>query len=134
MYPAFGCERMTPELLTRMSRWLAHLEPEFFRFTIGQTLLAKSNDESPQIIWNGGSIDQDRLFGACARAAIARGWYPAIQATATRQFRASIVHYRPTFDSSEFRHSNMGLAMAVTLLQAHGVDDWETRAFPEETT
>ena len=129
---------MTPELLTRMARWLTHLEPEFFAFTLSGILLAfpESSDQSKREIWNGGNVDQDRLFGACFRATIARGWYPAIQGTATRQFRATTVHYRPTFDSSDFSHPEMGITMAVCLLKAHGVNDWESHdpTFSEETT
>ena len=123
---------MTPELLTRMGRWLAFLEPEHFKMRFGYL---EDGNLSKIFINPKNEVDQDRLFGACFRAATARGWYPLVESNGL-QTRATILKPKASIEGTEFEKFEFGLSMAACLIEAHGVQDWESRdpTFPEETT
>lgn len=116
-------EIMTPELLQRMARWLAYLEPETFGIYEGN--LEHPIREVDYIL--AGEADQDRLFGACYRAAIAQGCYPALAVQVNGEHNVSIVCYRPQFDCTRAVSSEFGFAIADALIQAHGVTDWQSQ-------
>jgi hypothetical protein len=144
---------MTSELLTRMARWLAYLEPEFFQFSdqtdfterkIVELWRRKEWDNEPILKqMNDGAIDldQDRLFGACVRAAIARSWQPKMEVCDDYKTFYTAIYKSKDFGRSyqtpdgSHCHTSMGIAMAVSLIKAHCVEDWGSHdpTFPEET-
>jgi hypothetical protein len=128
--------------IRRMARWLAYFEPEFFRVNTGLGNFVLMNEKPTegkmaflhQIVQMTEDldihfVDQDRLFGTCARAAIARGWYPAIKYAADEQWAAEI-----TADGSgdvlaqveTVAINEFGLAMAQALIETRETN-WQSR-------
>jgi hypothetical protein len=144
---------MTPDQLQRMAKWLVRLEPDFFRINTGLgnfAFLCKEKMPNPSIIQIAANnqvfkVDQDRLFGACFRAAIARRlvhqfvWQTVqapqgIGAVNIEEMPELVLKMEsidprqyPVEFKTNYGHQEMGIAMATTLLRAHGVHDWESR-------
>ena len=93
------------------------------------------NLRSP-VIYNGESsrhVNQGNLLEACCDAATARGWHPSLivdHITGGRvTWWASIDD--PSRDLEPIGQASnleMGFAMAIALIFAHGVTDWDSRA------
>lgn len=120
----------------RMVRWLLELEPnQLWLHEIQPHFWAlREKGRADVIVHSNDYVSQDRLFGVCYRAALARDWNFQLS---TNEFCSDcnsdldISIGRPVDDDpsqvSEYSPLQYGYSAADALIKAHGVEDWRTR-------